>query len=145
MSPEQKLYERAFEIIEAFGADVRRWPEEERVEIEDFVAVTPELQNHLRRQALLDQQLAQVVVTPRLNPEAVAKQIVVHPQRIDSTERLQLLFERLTESMTNTVWKPLVAASFVFAIGVGAGSIALSPVEDWTEMERSGFALLGEE
>lgn len=145
MSPEQKLYERAFEIIEAFGADVRRWPEAERMEIEDFVAVTPKLQNHLRKQALLDQQLAQVVVTPRLNPEAVAQQIVVHPQRIDSTERLQLLFERLTESMTNAVWKPLVAASFVFAIGVGAGSIALSPVEDWTEMERSSFALIGEE
>ena len=27
MSPEQKQYERAFEIIEAYGADSAKWPQ----------------------------------------------------------------------------------------------------------------------
>lgn len=145
MSPEQKLYERAFEVIEAFGADARRWPEAERPEIEELAAVSPELQDHLRKHALLDSQLAQLTVTPRLNPERIAQQIVVQPQRIERAKQFQLLLERLTESMTDAFWKPVVAASFVFAIGVGAGSVALAPVEDWTEVERSSFALIGEE
>ena len=28
MSPEQKQYERAFEIIEAYGADSAKWPQD---------------------------------------------------------------------------------------------------------------------
>ena len=37
MSPEQKQYERAFEIIEAYGADSAKWPQAERSSIEQCV------------------------------------------------------------------------------------------------------------
>ena len=54
MSPEQKQYERAFEIIEAYGADSAKWPQDERSSIERCVSQSAELQAHLQTHAALD-------------------------------------------------------------------------------------------
>ena len=145
MSPEQKQYERAFEIIEAYGADPAKWPQEERSSIEQCVAQSAELQAQLRVQAALDESLNNLVVRPHLNPEIIAQQIAAHPQRISISQRLQLQLERLTESMLAALWKPAFAASFVFLVGVGVGTVALEPVEDWSQAEQFSFALIGEE
>ena len=67
MSPEQKQYERAFEIIEAYGADSAKWPQAERSSIEQCVVQSTELQAHLQMHAALDVQLNNLVVRPRLN------------------------------------------------------------------------------
>jgi len=145
MSPEQKQYERAFEIIEAYGADSAKWPQEERSSIEQCVAQSAELQAQLRVQAALDESLNNLVVRPYLNPEIIAQQIAAHPQRISISQRLQLQLERLTESMLAALWKPAFAASFVFLVGVGVGTVALEPVEDWSQAEQFSFALIGED
>ena len=145
MSPEQKQYERAFEVIEAYGADVAKWPQDERSSIERCVAQSAELQAHLQTHAALDESLNNLVARPSLNPEIIAQQIAAHPQRISIAQRLQLQLERLTESMMVTFWKPVFAASFVFLVGVGAGTVALEPVEDWSQAEHISFALIGEE
>ena len=145
MSPEQKQYERAFEIIGAYGADPAKWPQEERSSIEQCVAQSAELQAHMQTHSALDESLKSLVVRPRLNPEIIAQQIAAHPQRISIAQRLQLQLERLTESMMTTFWKPVFAASFVFVVGVGAGTVALEPVEDWSQAEHFSFALIGEE
>ena len=145
MSPEQKQYERAFEIIEAYGADPAKWPQEERSSIEQCVAQSAELQAQLRVQAALDESLNNLVVRPHLNPEIIAQQIAAHPQRISISQRLQLQLERLTESMLAALWKPAFAASFVFLVGVGVGTVALEPVEDWSQAEQFSFAMIGEE
>ena len=145
MSPEQKQYERAFEIIEAYGANPAKWPQAERSSIEQCVAQSAELQAHLQMHAALDVQLNNLLVRPRLNPEIIAQQIAAHPQRISVSQRLQLQLEHLTESMLAALWKPAFAASFVFLIGVGAGTVALEPVEDWSQAEQFSFALIGED
>ena len=145
MSPEQKQYERAFEIIEAYGADSAKWPQDERSSIEQCIAESAELQAHLQMHAALDVQLNNLVVRPRLNPEIIAQQIAAYPQQISIAQRLQLQLERLTESMLAALWKPAFAASFVFLVGVGAGTVALEPVEDWSQAEQVSFALIGEE
>ena len=145
MSPERRQYERAFEVIEAYGADAAKWPQEERSSIEQCVAQSVELKAHIDMHAALDDQLNALEVMPRLNPEIIAQQIAAHPQRISIAERLQLQFERLTESMLAALWKPIFAASFVFLVGVGAGTVALEPVEDWSRAEHFSFALIGEE
>ena len=145
MSPEQKQYERAFEIIEAYGANSAKWPQAERSSIEQCVEQSAELQAQLRVQAALDASLNNLVVRPRLNPEIIAQQIAAHPQRISIAQRLQLQLERLTESMMVALWKPVFAASFVFLVGIGAGTVALEPVEDWSQAEQLSFALIGEE
>ena len=145
MSPEQKQYERAFEIIEAYGADSAKWPQAERSSIEQCIAESAELQAHLQMHAALDVQLNNLVVRPRLNPEIIAQQIAAHPQRISISQRLQLQLERLTESMLAALWKPAFAASFVFLVGVGVGTVALEPVEDWSQAEQFSFAMIGEE
>jgi len=145
MSPEQKQYERAFEIIEAYGADSAGWPQEERSSIEQCVAQSAELQAQLRVQAALDESLNNLVVRPYLNPEIIAQQITAHPQRISIAQRLQLQLERLSESMMAALWKPVFAASFVFLVGIGAGTVALEPVEDWSQAEQFSFALIGED
>ena len=147
MSPEQKQYERAFEIIEAYGADAAKWPQEERSSIEQCVAQSAELQAQLQANAALDASLNSLVLQPCLNPEIIAQQIVAHPQRISVSQRLQLQLERLTESMLVALWKPAFAASFVFlvGVGVGAGTVALEPVEDWSQAEQFSFALIGED
>lgn len=149
MSPEQKQYERAFEIIEAYGADSAKWPQAERSSIEQYIAqnvsMNAELRAHLDLHTTLDNQLKTLAVRPRLNPEIIAQQIAAHPQRISIAQRLQLQLERLTESMMAALWKPVFAASFVFLVGIGAGTVALEPVEDWSQAEQFSFALIGEE
>ena len=145
MSPEQKQYERAFEIIEAYGADSSKWPQAKRSSMEQCIAESAELQAHLQMHAALDVQLNNLVVRPRLNPEIIAQQIAAHPQQISVSQRLQLQLERLTESMLAALWKPAFAASFVFLVGVGAGTVALEPVEDWSQAEQFSFALIGED
>ena len=145
MSPEQKQYERAFEIIEAYGAEPAKWPQAERSSIERCIAESAELQAHLQMHAALDIQLNNLVVRPRLNPEIIAQQIAAYPQQISIAQRLQLQLERLTESMMTALWKPVFAASFVFLVGIGAGTVALEPVEDWSQAEQFSFALIGEE
>ena len=145
MSPEQKQYERAFEVIEAYGADAAKWPQDERSSIERCVAQSAELQAHLQTHAALDESLNNLVARPSLNPDIIAQQIAAHPQRISIAQRLQLQLERLTESMMEAFWKPVFAASFVFLVGVGAGTVALEPVEDWSQAEHFSFALIGEE
>ena len=145
MSPEQKQYERAFEIIEAYGADPAKWPQAERSSIEQCIAESAELQAHLQMHAALDVQLNNLVVRPRLNPEIIAQQIAAYSQQINSAQRLHLQLERLTESMMTALWKPVFAASFVFLVGVGVGTVALEPVEDWSQAEQFSFAMIGEE
>ena len=145
MSPEQKQYERAFEVIEAYGADAAKWPQDERSSIERCVAQSAELQAHLQTHAALDESLNTLVARPRLNPEIIAQQIAAHPQRLSVSQGLQLQLERLTESMLAALWKQAFAASFVFLVGVGAGTVALEPVEDWSQAEHLSFALIGEE
>lgn len=145
MSPEQKQYERAFEIIEAYGADSAKWPQAERSSIEQCIAESAELQTHLQMHAALDVQLNNLEVRPRLNPEIIAQQIAAHPQRIGIAQKLQLQLERLSEWMMAALWKPVFAASFVFLVGIGAGTVALEPVEDWSQAEQFSFALIGEE
>ena len=145
MSPEQKQYERAFEIIEAYGADSSKWPQAERSSIEQCIAESAELQAHLQMHAALDIQLNNLVVRPRLNPEIIAQQIAAYPQQISIAQRLHFQLERLTESMMTALWKPVFAASFVFLVGIGAGTVALEPVEDWSQAEQFSFALIGEE
>lgn len=145
MSPEQKQYERAFEIIEAYGSDSAKWPQEERSSIAQCVAQSAELQAHLQTHAALDESLNNLVARPSLNPEIIAQQIAAHPQRVSIADRLQLQLECLTESMMAAFWKPVFAASFVFLVGVGAGTVALEPLEDWSQAEHASFALIGEE
>lgn len=145
MSPEQKQYERAFEIIEAYGADSAKWPQAERSSIEQCVSQSTELQAHLQMHAALDVQLNNLVVRPRLNPEIIAQQIAAYPQQMSIAQRLHLQLERLSESMMAALWKPVFAASFVFLVGIGAGTVALEPVEDWSQAEQFSFALIGEE
>ena len=145
MSPEQKQYERAFEIIEAYGANPAKWPRAERSSIEQCIAESAELQAHLHMHAALDVQLNNLAVRPRLNPEIIAQQIAAHRQRISIAQRLHLRLERLTESMMTALWKPVFAASFVFLVGIGAGTVALEPVEDWSQAEQFSFALIGED
>ena len=149
MSPEQKQYERAFEIIEAYGADPAKWPQAERSSIEQYIAQNISMNAELRAQldlhTTLDNQLKTLVVCAHLNPEIIAQQIAAHPQRISIAQRLQLELERLTESMMTALWKPVFAASIVFLVGVGAGTVALEPVEDWSQAEQISFVLIGEE
>ena len=145
MSPEQKQYERAFEIIEAYGADSAKWPQAERSSIEQCVLQSTELRAHLQMHAALDVQLNNLAVRPRLNPEIIAQQIAAYPQQMGIAQRLHLQLERLSESMMAALWKPVFAASFVFLVGIGAGTVALEPVEDWSQAEQFSFALIGEE
>ena len=149
MSPEQKRYVRAYEIIEAYGADAANWPHEERDLIEQYIAENisnrPDLQAHLDVHAALDDKLKTFEALPRLSPEIIAQQIAAHPQRIGIAQRFQLQLVRLSESMMATYWKPAFAASFIFLFGVSAGTVALEPLEDWSQAEQFSFALIGEE
>ena len=145
MSPDREQFERAFEIIEAYGSDKARWPDEERSSVEQTIARSPDLQMHFKVHRALDDQLKALEVRPRLNPEIIAQHIAAYPQRLSRAQWFQLQLEHLTESMMVTLWRPVVAASFVFFIGVGAGTVAVEPEEDWSQAEQFSFAVIGEE
>jgi anti-sigma factor RsiW len=68
--------ERALTIIEAYGADPRRWPADERDAARALIARTPELAAALAREAAMDAVLAAAPPAPdvMLNPAAIALQ-----------------------------------------------------------------------
>lgn len=145
MSPENKQTTRAAEVIKAYGANSQRWPESERAAIEREVHETPELERVLREEEALDGLLSSYQVEPLSNPALVAAQIATEPRQLDFGAKLSLILEGLAETMLAATWKPAIAASVVLVVGIGVGSIALDPVEDWAQAEQYSFALIGEE
>lgn len=115
--------ERLTALIEAYGSDPRRWPEQERQAAQGLLAASPAAQEKLREAAALDALLA--VKLPELEPsaalrarvlaQAMPRQAAITGWREQITEALAQLFPR------GGATPQFAALALALAVGVGAG------------------------
>ena len=80
---------RAIEILDAYGADARKWPEPERAPLETLLAASPALQAIRRRAADLDASLDQWQPETRLDTDAL---LAALPTRVDHNDHWMARF-----------------------------------------------------
>ncbi len=146
MNPDEKSLKRATDIITAYGAEQRAWPEAERAATLDASQSSDELRQILREEASLDSLLQQSARVATIDATQVAQQIARGlPQQLTLSQRLSRGLEVVAESLPSDVWKPALAASLTLSAGIAVGSTTYEPLEDWSQAEQYSFAVLGEE
>lgn len=121
--------ERFRTLIDAYGADARRWPDAERPAMRAFVAARPEAEAWLREAKELDDWLDGDTVTPR----DLSRQVLgALPRPV--AERL---IAWLLPSAPGHWWRPAVAAVLPVLFGVWIGMAMPGTTTDWAEEERA--------
>ena len=107
--------ERFEQIVAAYGADSRRWPEAERAQAEAFAAATPDAAALVADEAGLDRVLDQAARTPDTSTLAarILAQARAHGVRAFDTRAIIAL-----------------AACAVFGVIIGYGGGQFAPVSD---------------
>ena len=146
MSLEDKSHKRARNVVAAYGAEPRAWPDECRADVHHALSAHDDLAQQLSEARTLDDYLNQSSVVATLDGECVARQIAQHiSQQSTWRARLSVRLEALAESMSAHAWKPVFAASITLSAGLALGSAAYVPVEDWSGVEQYSFTMVGEE
>ena len=146
MNPDEKSLKRATDIITAYGAEQRAWPEAERAATLDALQSSYEVRQILREEASLDSLLQQSARVATLNATQVAQQIARGlSQQLTLSQRLGRGLEVVAESLSSDFWKPTLAASLTLSAGIAVGSTVYGPVEDWSQAEQYSFTVVGEE
>lgn len=146
MSLEDKSHKRARDVVAAYGAEPRAWPDECRADVHHALSAHDDLAQQLSEARALDDYLNQSSVVAALDGECVARQIAQHiSQQSTWRARLSLRLEGLSELMSSHAWKPVFAASITLSAGLALGSAAYVPVEDWSGVEQYSFTMVGEE
>ena len=146
MSPEDQSHKRARDVVAAYGAEPRAWPDECRADVHHALSAHDDLAKQLSEARTLDDYLNQSSVVAALDGEYVARQIAQHiSQQSTWRARLSVRLEALAESMSAHAWKPVFAASITLSAGLALGSAAYVPVEDWSGVEQYSFTMVGEE
>ena len=146
MSLEDKSHKRARNVVAAYGAEPRAWPDECRADVHHALSAHDDLAQQLSEARTLDDYLNQSSVVAALDGECVARQIAQHiSQQSTWRARLSVRLEALAESMSAHAWKPVFAASITLSAGLALGSAAYVPVEDWSGVEQYSFTIVGEE
>lgn len=124
---------RAIEILDAYGADPRKWPEPERAPLETLLATSPALQAIRQRAADLDASLDQWQPETRFDTDAL---LAALPTRADHNDHWMARFlDRLFEPAFG--WQQITAAIVPLTIGLAWGLSTTAPPDDWSEVELS--------
>lgn len=146
MSRKDNSHKRARDVVAAYGAEPRAWPDECRADVHHALSAHDDLAQQLSEARTLDDFLNQSSVVAALDGEYVARQIAQHiSQQSTWRARLSVRLEALAESMSSHAWKPVFAASITLSAGLALGSAAYVPVEDWSGVEQYSFTMVGEE
>ena len=146
MSRKDNSHKRARNVVAAYGAEPRAWPDECRADVHHALSAHDDLAQQLSEARTLDDYLNQSSVVAALDGECVARQIAQHiSQQSTWRARLSVRLEALAESMSAHAWKPVFAASITLSAGLALGSAAYVPVEDWSGVEQYSFTMVGEE
>jgi hypothetical protein len=146
MSLEDKSHKRARNVVAAYGAEPRAWPDECRADVHHALSAHDDLAQQLSEARTWDDYLNQSSVVAALDGECVARQIAQQiSQQSTWRARLSVRLEALAESMSAHAWKPVFAASITLSAGLALGSAAYVPVEDWSGVEQYSFTMVGEE
>ena len=146
MSRKDNSHKRARDVVAAYGAEPRAWPDECRADVHHALSAHDDLAQQLSEARTLDDYLNQSSVVAALDGECVARQIAQHiSQQSTWRARLSVRLEALAESMSAHAWKPVFAASITLSAGLALGSAAYVPVEDWSGVEQYSFTMVGEE
>lgn len=124
--------ERLTALIDAYGSDPRRWPEQEREAAQALLATSAAAQAQLREAATLDALLA--VKLPEVEPSAALRARVLaqtRPRQLAQPGWRAQLAEALAQLFPRGQATPQFAAlALALAIGIGAGLANVDPGTD---------------
>ena len=134
--------ERLQQLIESYGADLARWPEEERPEASALLEAEPSLRTLLEEHNELDELLS---LDPDASPTAELRRAVAEiPIRHPQATGLKAWWP------FGSLWQPAFAGAFVLALGVWAGqqpvtdqttaTAGMDDTEEWDELSALAFA-----
>ena len=112
-------HERLQALLDAFGANPDRWPDEEREAALHLLETDPALRESAERQAQLDLALGS------WEPEVPALNLQALNARLAQTSRQDMLdriLAWLIPEETLTLWRPAFAAACTLALGIALGS-----------------------
>ena len=122
--------ERFRGLVDAYGADPRRWPEDERAAMEAFRGAEPPAEAWLHEARELDGWLDRDTVTTRDLSQQILRAL---PQPF--AERLVAW---LLPREPGLWWRPAVAAALPVVFGVAIGmATPTTTATDWTEEEQA--------
>lgn len=122
-------------LLDTYGADPARWPEEQRAAMHTALAAHPELAERRRQAADLDRWLDSYRVARFDLGERILAAV---PET-----RLERLLHWLLPAQPGLWWRPAMAAAMPLVLGVAiglGGTMAASTAPDWSAQEQ---ALLG--
>ena len=126
-------------ILEAYGSDPARWPEDERDDALKFIADNPQAKVLQSAAEELDQLLDSVeaVVPGKGVPDSIMAALANQSQRELMDRILDWLFPVSSLYLT-WLWRPAVAVTLPLALGfvLGVGSVTSANINDWENWEE---------
>lgn len=126
-------------IVDAYGGEPSRWPEEERSAALQFIADNPAAEALKSAAAELDQMLDAVEIGPpgkRLHESVLAALSSKTP--VDLIDRLlDWLFPASGRHLA-WLWRPAIAVTLPLTVGfiLGAGSVTSASIDEWEIWEE---------
>jgi hypothetical protein len=147
---EQDLSRQRFTaILEAYGSEPSRWPEEEWDAMQQFIAANPRTAGPLAAATELDRLLDSVAVGAP--SRSLYRSILSSLSGQSQVELIDSLLEWLfppSSRHLDWLWRPVVAVTLPVAVGfiLGAGSVTNASVDEWESWEEeiyvSGIVLV---
>ena len=146
--------QRAAEILSAYGADSRRWPEEERDAMGRALEAYPKLTALCSSADALDKSLAQYSVNTAVSVEQLLQAIDTQLPITNTARHTSNWLERILDwlvppefsaSAANSfkaslLWRGAVAAAIPIGVGVWLGAATAASGDDWSDSESYVFA-----
>ncbi len=146
--------QRAADILSAYGADSRRWPQEERNAMGRALEVYPHLAALYSSAQTLDKALAEYSVATAVSVEqlllAIDTQISITPPVSQSSNWLERILDWLvppefSASVASSfkaplLWRSALAAVIPMGVGVWLGAATAGSTDDWSDSESYVFA-----
>jgi hypothetical protein len=141
---------RARQLIDAYGADPARWPDDERVAAEALCEALSDLATYRADAARMDQRLDDASVMATLTPEgvlaALAPELIVGTAPPTTDGALERLLNWLFPSEKTALWRPAIVACAPLVAGVALGiGLGDDPSADLSSMEQQLFAYSAED
>ena len=133
---------RVRELIDAYGADDSRWPDDERDAALTVCAESTLMQEYRLQARALDQSMDAYHIPPSLTVDAILRQIPEHAASESEADWLGRFIDWCLPNDLPQLWRPAIAACLPILVGAYMDSTSglLADSDEWSESERYLFA-----
>lgn len=143
MSDETLLTQQAAnDLLRAYGAAPKNWPEAHREALRRAIECYPDLKTVVEEEVHLDRRLDVFEPTPTMTVEGVMASVGAAGGRIESSSRgwLESFIDWLVPYEDVVWWRGAVTAVVPLVVGVWLGSAVPADLEQWEGTEQAFFS-----